>query len=130
MFGTNCNFICRAVILNVKQQQMSSANWTKSRLLYELSNYLSWSGLSDPEHQARGVVVVFGFTSFVAVVGGGGVVLFFVSAQKELSNYLSWSGLSDSEHEAHVLLLLLLLWWLQTKQRTLKLPQLVRTIES
>jgi hypothetical protein len=46
-------FFRRAVVLNVKQQRLNRVNGSESRLLYELSNYLSWSGLSDPEHQVK-----------------------------------------------------------------------------
>ena len=43
----------RAVVLNVKQNKLTNLSGSESRLLYELSNYLSWCGLSDPEHQVR-----------------------------------------------------------------------------
>jgi len=42
----------------LKQKKISTSNGAESRLLYELSNYLSWSGLSDPEHQASQKVLL------------------------------------------------------------------------
>ena len=63
----------------MKQNRLSSSAGSESRLLYELTNYLSWSGLSDPEHQVRLIVIVVIAVGNVVVVVAAAVVAVFVS---------------------------------------------------